>query len=137
MATILIADDDPIVRATVVEFLSSPDQLILEACDGVEAMAVIDHTQIDLLIIDMLMPNKDGLETILELRKAGSCLPILAISSGGRMDVQTLLRPATVFGATSVLAKPLREHDLVALVRTLLSDGPKSETREAAPPLVG
>lgn len=120
MATILIADDDPIVRATVVEFLTGAGHTLLEARDGVEALEEIERADIDLLIIDMLMPNKDGLETILELRRMDKAMPILAISSGGRMDVQSLLRPAAAFGATGVLAKPLRESELVAMVEGLL-----------------
>lgn len=124
MATILIADDDPIVRATVSEFLTGAGHTLLQARDGVEALEEIDRADIDLLIIDMLMPNKDGLETILELRKADRAMPILAISSGGRMDVQSLLRPAVAFGATEVLAKPLRESELVAVVEGLLRPPP-------------
>jgi CheY-like chemotaxis protein len=124
MATILIADDDPIVRATVSEFLTGAGHTLLEARDGVEALEQIERAAVDLLIIDMLMPNKDGLETILELRRADQAMPILAISSGGRMDVQSLLRPAVAFGATEVLAKPLRERELVAVVDELLKPPP-------------
>ena len=120
MANILIADDDPIVRATAVEFLSAAGHTVIEACDGVEAMALIANARIDLFIVDMLMPNKDGLEAILELRAAGSKVPILAISSGGKMDIDSLLRPAAAFGATSVLPKPLRETSLLAVVERLL-----------------
>lgn len=126
MATILIADDDPIVRATVVEFLGAAGHSVSEACDGQQALDHIARSCVDLLILDMLMPNKDGLETILELRRSGSRLPILAISSGGRMDIQSLLRPAMAFGATQVLAKPLRRPELMDVVESLLGETPST-----------
>ena len=121
MATILIADDDPIVCAMATEILGAENHSVIEAEDGVQAMEIIRSQEIDLLIVDMLMPNKDGLETILELRREGWSRPILAISSGGRMDVSSLLRPATAFGADMVHSKPLRAPVLIEAVRSLLS----------------
>lgn len=122
MAIILIADDDPIVRLTVSEFLEAAGHSVLEANDGQEALDMLATIQIDLLIVDMLMPNMDGLETILALRKAGSGVPIIAISSGGRMDRSTLLRPAAVFGANATLSKPLLRDVLVATVEATLGN---------------
>ena len=123
MAIVLIADDDPIVRLTVGEFLGAVGHSVLEAADGQEALDTIATVQIDLLIVDMLMPNMDGLETILALRKSGSTLPIIAISSGGRMDRSTLLRPAAVFGANATLPKPLLRDSLVSTVEATLAEG--------------
>lgn len=123
MAIVLIADDDPIVRLTVGEFLGAVGHSVLEAADGQEALDTIATVQIDLLVVDMLMPNMDGLETILALRKSGSTLPIIAISSGGRMDRSTLLRPAAVFGANATLSKPLLRDSLVSTVEATLAEG--------------
>lgn len=122
MATILIADDDPIVCATVAEYLSAEGFTVMEAEDGRQAVAIARTVRIDLMIVDMLMPEQDGLETILELRKAGFTLPILAISSGGRMDRKTLLAPALAFGANEALGKPLMRGSLVSAVRALLQN---------------
>lgn len=123
MAIVLIADDDPIVRLTVGEFLAAVGHSVLEAADGQEALDTIATVQIDLLIVDMLMPNMDGLETILAVRRSGSTLPIIAISSGGRMDRSTLLRPAAVFGANATLSKPLLRDLLVSTVEATLAEG--------------
>lgn len=106
-ATILIADDDPTLRAIGAELLVSEGYRVLEARDGDEALRLIEVEPVDLLILDMLMPNKDGLETIMELRRRGSDVRILAISSGGNMDVDTLLKPAKIFGADRTMSKPL------------------------------
>lgn len=122
MAIVLIADDDPIVRLTVGEFLGAVGHSVLEAADGQEALDTIATVQIDLLVVDMLMPNMDGLETILAVRRSGSTLPIIAISSGGRMDRSTLLRPAAVFGANATLSKPLLRDSLVSTVEAILAE---------------
>lgn len=132
MAVILIADDDPILRATVKEYLEQIGHTVLEARDGEEALDQAS-SDVDLLILDMLMPNKDGLETILELRGAGSALPILAISSGGKMDRSTLLRPATVFGANETMAKPLLRDALLAKVEGMLASKRRSVVESVEP----
>jgi CheY-like chemotaxis protein len=106
-ATILIADDDPTLRAIGVELLAGEGYRVLEAEDGEEALRLIASEPVDLLILDMLMPNKDGLETIMELRRRGSEVRVLAISSGGSMGVDTLLRSAGIFGADRTMSKPL------------------------------
>jgi CheY-like chemotaxis protein len=128
MANILIADDDPILRLTVGEFLGAVGHTVLEAADGREAMDLIAAAAVDLLIVDMLMPNVDGLETIMELRKAGSKIPIVAISSGGRMDRSILLRPAVLFGADVTLSKPLLRDTLVSTVEASLTKAMNPES---------
>jgi CheY-like chemotaxis protein len=128
MANILIADDDPILRLTVGEFLGAVGHTVLEAADGREALDLIAAAAVDLLIVDMLMPNVDGLETIMELRKAGSKIPIVAISSGGRMDRSILLRPAVLFGADVTLSKPLLRDTLVSTVEASLTKAMNPES---------
>jgi CheY-like chemotaxis protein len=123
MATILIADDDPIVRLTASEFLEAAGHSVLQAADGQEALDMVAACHVDLLVVDMLMPNVDGLETIIALRKGGSAMPIIAISSGGRMDRSTLLRPAAVFGANAILSKPLLRDTFVLTVEETLTAG--------------
>lgn len=120
MARILIADDDPILRMTVVDYLEAEGHEVIEAADGREALDRLAEGPFDLLIVDMLMPNVDGLEVIMQLRRSGATLPILAISSGGRMDRSTLLRPAQIFGANETLPKPLMRSALVSAAQSLL-----------------
>lgn len=108
MAIILIVDDDPTVRLIAGELLRSEDHAIVEAADGDEALKIVASMAVDLVVLDMLMPNKDGLETIVELRRHNPGIRILAISSGGRMEPGHLLRTAMMFGADECLQKPLR-----------------------------
>jgi len=118
--TILVADDDPLVRAVAVELLLGAGYRILEAEDGDEALRVVGSEKVDLIVLDMLMPNKDGLETIIELKRRKSEVLILAISSGGRMDVDSLLRPALAFGANHAMSKPLRPSTFASTIATML-----------------
>ena len=119
-ATILITDDDPTLRAIGAELLGGEGYRVLEAEDGDEALRLIGEEQVDLLILDMLMPNKDGLETIMELRRSGSAVRILAISSGGSMDIDTLLRSAMIFGADRIMSKPLPISSFATTIAEML-----------------
>lgn len=121
MAIILIVDDDPTVRLIAGELLRSDDHAIVEAEDGDEALRIVESMAVDLVVLDMLMPNKDGLETIIELRKRKPGIRILAISSGGRMEPGHLLRTAMVFGADECLDKPLRLETFARVVDSLLN----------------
>ena len=108
MAVILIVDDDPVVREIATEMLRADDHAILEASDGDEALRILQAVAVDVVVLDMLMPNKDGLEAIMEIRRARSKVRILAISSGGSINLGDLLKTATIFGADAVMQKPLR-----------------------------
>ena len=121
MACIIIVDDDPTVRAVATELLRHDDHAILEAADGDEALALIRAVPVDLVVLDMLMPNKDGIETIIELRRNHPHVRILAISSGGRMDGETLLQMAITFGADETMLKPLRLSTFALSVASLLA----------------
>jgi CheY-like chemotaxis protein len=121
MAIILIVDDDPTVRLIAGELLRREDHAIVEAEDGEEALKIVASMAVDLVVLDMLMPNKDGLETIVELRRRTPGIRILAISSGGRMEPGHLLRTAMLFGADECLQKPLRLTSFSKAVDRLLA----------------
>lgn len=121
MANILVVDDDPTVRMIASEILTRAGHEVSEAMDGDDALKQVSEIPFDLVVLDMLMPNKDGLETIAELRGRRPPMRILAISSGGRMDAGQLLRMALVFGADETMAKPLRSDALTEAVSRLLA----------------
>lgn len=120
MAAILIVDDDPTIRAIATEFLRDGDHAIVEARDGNEALRILKAAPIDLMVLDMLMPGKDGLETIMESRQLHPDVRILAISSGGSMDANYLLAVANTLGADAVLSKPLTAARFSRAVEELL-----------------
>ncbi len=120
MAAIIIVDDDPTVRAIAVEFLRDGEHAIVEAADGNEALRILKAVPIDLMVLDMLMPQKDGLETLMEARQIYPDVRILAISSGGSMDANYLLAIARTLGADAVLSKPLTAARFRQVVEDLL-----------------
>jgi len=128
MAIILIVDDDPTVRLIAGELLRCEDHAIVEAEDGDEALKIVASMAVDLVVLDMLMPNKDGLETIVELRRRNPGIRILAISSGGRMEPGHLLRTAMMFGADDCLQKPLRLDTFSQVVTRVLAQPSRAKS---------
>lgn len=120
MARILVVDDDPTIRAVAQELLRQSGHELFEAADGDEALLLASKTPIDLIVLDMLMPNKDGIETIQAVKRDHPDTRILAISSGGRMDGTTLLKLASAFGADETMLKPLRLATFAVVVDALL-----------------
>ena len=88
--------------------------------NGLLAMQLMDHRSFDLVITDLLMPEKEGLETIVDIRRNNSWMPIVAISGGGRIGPRDYLDTARCMGATATLAKPFGRQELLSTVNTLL-----------------
>lgn len=114
--TILIADDEVLVRGLMRDSLKW-DYDILEADDGSKVMHIVETTPVDLVITDVCMPEKDGLETIQALRRMRRELKILAIS--GAFD-GFFLSAARALGADAILEKPFDPAELARCVQTLL-----------------
>jgi two-component system, chemotaxis family, chemotaxis protein CheY len=135
MATVLIIDDDPLMRLTIKRILLSAEHEVLEACDGREGLEVFRARRPDLVITDIIMPNVEGIETIRELKRIAPATRIVAISGGGRVSNTDFLVIAKKLGADIVMAKPLRAAELLAAVGRLLAETPAPS--EAAPQRAG
>lgn len=118
-ARILVADDDAAVRRFLRTVLEGAGYGVSEACDGREAARDALDPALDLLIIDLVMPNQEGIETIRELRSRRPNLPILAISGAG--DGVTYLNVAKLLGAGETLPKPISPVTLLSAVRRNLT----------------
>lgn len=116
-AKVLIADDEAGVRSFARTVLEQAGYDIVEAADGKEALREFAKQRVDLLITDIVMPEKEGLETIQSIRRGYPATPILAIS--GAFGGQFLLA-AQMLGARAVLSKPIAAEALVAKVAELL-----------------
>jgi YesN/AraC family two-component response regulator len=90
------------------------------AKNGKEGIDMINLRPPDLVITDIVMPEKEGLETIREVRKKYPTLKIIAISGGGRLDSNEYLEPARHFGAARIIKKPFQKSEMVNAVRELL-----------------
>lgn len=121
MARILIVDDEELVRYTMREILEECGHEVTEAKNGNECLALQKSTPFDLVITDIIMPEKEGIETIIELKRDYPELKVLAFSGGGRTRHFDYLEKAKEHGADEILPKPFTEKTIMALVDSLLS----------------
>jgi CheY-like chemotaxis protein len=120
--SILVIDDDTQVLNVVSEMLRLEGHAVDVAENGLRAMEKLGHHRFDLVITDLLMPEKEGLETIAEIRRSNGLLPIVAISGGGRIGPRNYLDTARCMGANATLAKPFARQELLTTVNSLLPD---------------
>lgn len=115
--TIVVADDEDAYRETIARFLRQSGYFPVEVADGQAAIDRIGEGGIDLLITDLVMPRKEGIETIRELRRTHPDLPIIAMS--GAVE-GSYLKAAGKLGACATLAKPFASRELLAAVSAVL-----------------
>lgn len=120
MADILVINDDPAMRSAVVKILSAAGHTVREASDGARGMAAFHRHRSDLVIVDIVMPEKEGIEVIRELKKEAPATPVVAIS--GTMNRSFYLHAAVVLGADVSLEKPFRAKELRQVISRLLRD---------------
>jgi DNA-binding response OmpR family regulator len=121
MAAILVIDDDEIMNDMLVQLLTDAGYDVDSARDGLQGMKRIDARQYDLIITDIVMPEKEGIETIMEIRKRHKTVPIIAISGGGKLGPQQYLHMAQQFGADYAFPKPFNNEHFLGAVRECLS----------------
>jgi CheY-like chemotaxis protein len=121
MARILVADDDSEVRDMICQILQREGHETLAAADGAEALALYKQESVDIIITDIIMPEKEGLETVWEIRRDYPNSRIIAISGGGRVEPGDYLKSAVALGADSALAKPFKRRELLDRIDELLA----------------
>jgi CheY-like chemotaxis protein len=120
---ILLVDDDPDVRRSLDNALTKAGYEVISAANGFEAIRRWrDLHGGDLVILDMFMPEKDGLETMVELRNHSPGVPIIAISGGGTTGRLDILEDARLLGAIETFEKPFSIHALLALVARTIAN---------------
>lgn len=122
MANILLVDDDPGILKLHGEFLRRAGHTVATAANGKEALQQARSQAFDLLITDLIMPEKEGLETIFEIRKLAPSTKIVAMSGGGRMSPKDYLFLAQKFGASQTLAKPFSGQELTDAITRALAE---------------
>jgi DNA-binding response OmpR family regulator len=121
MMKVLVIDDDAAVRATIVAILKHQGYAVVTAEDGDRGMAVFRAEKPDLVITDIIMPEKEGIQTIMEMRAARPDGKIIAMSGGGRSGNIDFLKIAQQLGADDAIAKPFDPDDLRRLVARCLA----------------
>lgn len=114
---ILIVEDDSSVRRMVCKMLIYEGYEVLEAENGLKAIKLLrDQSDIELVITDIVMPEKEGLETIQDIKEYNSMIKIIAMSGGGKIDAESYLNLAKHLGADATLGKPFYKKDLLDVV---------------------
>ena len=116
---ILVADDDAMARLGYRALLESAGHTVLTAEDGEEATRLIAHGEVEILLLDILMPRREGLETLLEVKRRFPEVIVIAMSAGGVRSNFDFLAMAARLGADRTLHKPFSQQDLAVLLEAL------------------
>ena len=119
LSRVLVIDDDKRIRESVCLVLESHGFQVAGARDGDQGIELNQKTPFDVAIIDMFMPNKDGIETIRNFTDQFPNLRIIAISGGG----ENFLSMAQRFGAVATLSKPFEGQDLIDTIKRVAENG--------------
>ena len=119
MATILVIDDEESIRSLLKEVLERANHRVLEAPDGREGLTLYQQNKVDLVLMDILMPGTDGLETTLQLTREYLDAKVIAMT--GAQGDRNFLDVAKLFGARRVFEKPFDLDKLVQAINEELA----------------
>jgi len=124
MERILIIDDEPQIRSMLTLMLEREGYEVVEAPDGVDGIKIYRQNPADLIITDLIMPNKDGIGMIIDLKKEFPNVKIIAMSGGGLNKPDGYLKGAKKLGAACTLTKPIDREKMLEAVREILKESP-------------
>ena len=117
---VLVIDDEKDILQLITAMLTAEGYEVISAEDGERGLELLkDFEDVEIVITDLIMPNKEGIETILEMRRLRPDIKVLAMSGGGRGGAGTYLSTAKNIGASATLAKPFRKQALLDAVDSL------------------
>lgn len=117
---ILVIDDDEMLRGMLVQTLERAGYQVIEAPHGEAGLKLFRADPADLVITDLIMPEKEGVETMLELRRDYPHLPIIVVSGGSRASGRDYLPIARQLGVRCALAKPFSRQEILDAIREAL-----------------
>lgn len=117
---VLIIEDDPIMLRNLAQWFQQAGCKVMAAHDGAEGLDRFNQTRPHAVVTDILMPNREGYETLMAIKAQAPEVKVLAISGGGRLGSTDLLDMARKLGADAIMAKPFRATDVVGAVARLL-----------------
>ncbi len=121
MAKILVIEDDASFRSVLVQMLTRAGYDVRQAGDGNQAVEVCTDFNPDLVLTDIIMPDKEGLETIQDLLALNPNLKIIAMSGGGKFGPDSYLPLAQKLGAKASLQKPFMREELISTIEEVLN----------------
>ncbi len=117
---VLLVDDDPDLLDAVRRGLEGLGYEVETATNGVEAARRLEKELPEVMVLDIVMPVQDGIETLLELRRRNLELKVVVVSGGGRITSMDYLGAARLLGASRVLEKPFTLEELETAIREVL-----------------
>jgi CheY-like chemotaxis protein len=120
MALILVIDDEPQIRSMLKLMLERDGYEVAEAPDGIEGIRIYRQNPADLIITDLIMPNKDGIGVIIDLKKEFPNVKIIAMSGGGLNKPEGYLKGAKKLGAACTLTKPIDRGEMLRAIKDVL-----------------
>ncbi len=122
MASILVIDDEEEVRDIIKQILEHAGYTVYTAGDGNQGIKTYRENPTDIVITDIIMPDKEGIETIIELKTEFPEVKIIAISGGGRVGPMDYLKMSQKLGAVKSFTKPFQRQELLDAVSELLDN---------------
>jgi len=122
MARILVIEDEELVGFALHDTLTSAGHEVFVSRNGEEGIARLGDDPVDILVTDLIMPEKTGIEAIIETRKTNPSIKIIAISGGGRTRNFSFLQLAKEYGADFALEKPIDDERLLDAVSACLQE---------------
>ena len=119
MNKIVIVEDDIIIRESLKEILEMNNYEVMAIDSCLDLMKKVNEFKPDVLITDIIMPDKDGIEIIIEAKKVLPNIILIAISGGGRIDSESYLNTAKYLGADATLKKPFSHKELLDCIANL------------------
>jgi CheY-like chemotaxis protein len=133
MAAIFLVDDDAVFRRAAALVLQQDGHKVHEAANGLEALQQLAEIEVDLVMTDLIMPEKEGIETIQDLRRLHPAVKIIAMSGGGSINTNLYLQIAGHLGADLVLLKPFTKDELLQAIQSVLAGVKKSDPDNPRP----
>lgn len=121
VCSILVVDDEPGLRDMIGHVLTSAGHRVMSAGNGQQAIKLMAEHNFDVVVTDVIMPEKDGIEVIGELRRRRPQVRIIAMSGGGHVPVEQYLKIAKGVGAHAVIEKPFSNRDLLATIESVVA----------------
>jgi CheY-like chemotaxis protein len=119
--TLLVVDDNRLVRETCKKVLEGGGFAVLLSGDGNEALNTLRSVRVDAVLLDVLMPDRDGLETLVEIKRRWPRLPVVVTTGGGVRCKLDLLTLAQKLGADAVLRKPAPAAEMIRTIADRLA----------------
>ena len=130
MSRILVIDDESLLRSTVVTILTREGFSVEEASDGQAGIAMCHKNPPDVVITDIFMPNRDGIEVVMELKRSCPRTKIIAMTGGGQMHMIEVASAAKHLGAVHILHKPFERESRLAAVSAALGTPPPPKSQD-------